>query len=124
VKAIEIRKPQSKKETLPMKVIPALAVFVLSAVIAIPGAMAQAVVLKADIPFAFTVGDTAMPAGEYTVSSPCPVCFRSRTPIKHVTTSVTTARGYHDAGRSSELEFARYGASISSTASFAPPPSA
>jgi hypothetical protein len=93
VKAIEIRKPQSKKEDTPMKLIPALAVFVLSALIAIPGAMAQGVVLKADIPFAFTVDDTAMPAGEYTVSSPLSGVLQIQNTDKHVTASVTTARG-------------------------------
>jgi hypothetical protein len=92
-----------------MKLIPALAVFILSALVAIPGAMSQAVVLKADIPFAFTVGDTAMPAGEYTISSRLSGVLQVQNTDKHVTASVTTAPGYHDAGRSNKLEFARYG---------------
>jgi hypothetical protein len=107
-----------------MRLIPALAVFVLSTLIAIRRAVAQGVVLKADIPFAFTVGDTAMPAGEYTVSSRLSGVLQVQNTDKHVTASVTTASGYHDAGRSNKLLSPGTATSIFSTASFAPRPSA
>ena len=52
-----------------MKRIPTLSLIILAALSAIP-AIAQGVVLKADVPFGFTVGDTYMPAGHYRLSSP------------------------------------------------------
>jgi hypothetical protein len=87
------QKASIQKGDTPMRLIPALAVFVLSTLIAIRRAVAQGVVLKADIPFAFTVGDTAMPAGEYTVSSRLSGVLQVQNTDKHVTASVTTASG-------------------------------
>jgi hypothetical protein len=53
-----------------MKPISALALLSLAASFAVTGAVAQGVALKADIPFAFTAGNTSLPAGTYTISEP------------------------------------------------------
>ena len=92
-----------------MKRIPTLALLTLMVLIALPGAMAQGVALKADIPFAFTVGDTPLPAGEYTVSSPVYGLIRIVNNQTHDTATVSTSRGNHDAGPNSRLLFNRYG---------------
>jgi len=92
-----------------MKRIPTLALFTLAALTALPGAMAQGVALKADIPFAFTVGDTPLPAGEYTISSPVSGLIRVSNDRTHDVATVSTSHGNHDAGTNSKLLFNRYG---------------
>ncbi len=92
-----------------MKWIPTLALVALAVLIALPGAMAQGVALKADIPFAFTVGDTPLPAGPYTVSSPVSGVIRISNDTTHDTATVVISHGNHDAGRDNKLMFNRYG---------------
>jgi len=92
-----------------MKRIPTLALFILAVLVALPGAMAQGVALKADIPFAFTVGDTPLPAGEYTISSPLSGVIRISNDKTHDVATVGTNHGNHDAGPNSKLQFNRYG---------------
>jgi hypothetical protein len=108
MKAFETRSliPQ-KGETL-MKWFPTLALLTLVALIAVPGAMAQ-VVLKADIPFAFTVGDRPLPAGEYTISAPESGLIRVSNDQTHDTATVAISHGNHDASPNSKLQFNRYG---------------
>ena len=91
-----------------MKRILALALLAIAALIALPGAQAQ-VALKVDIPFAFTVGDTPLPAGAYTVSSPLSGLIRITNDSTHDMATVGTSHGSHDAGRNSKLQFNRYG---------------
>jgi hypothetical protein len=52
-----------------MKRINAIALFTISALAAATGLVAQEPAAKANIPFNFTVGDTSMPAGEYTITA-------------------------------------------------------
>jgi hypothetical protein len=92
-----------------MKWFPTLALLTLVVLIALPGAMAQGVALKADIPFAFTVGDTPLPAGEYTISSPLSGVVRISNDRTRDTATVGTSHGNHDAGHSPKLQFNRYG---------------
>ena len=53
-----------------MNRISAIALLAIASVATCAGAMAQQSSLRANIPFGFTVGNTWMPAGEYTVTSP------------------------------------------------------
>ena len=92
-----------------MKWIPTLTLLALAVLIALPGAMAQGLALKADIPFAFTVGDTPLPAGAYTVSSPMYGIIQITNDETHDTAMLPTSYGFHDAGRDSKLQFNRYG---------------
>lgn len=92
-----------------MKWIPTLALLTLMILVALPGAMAQAVELKADIPFAFTVGDTPLPAGEYTISSPVLGLIRIANNNTGDAATVSISHGNHDSGRDSKLLFNRYG---------------
>jgi hypothetical protein len=48
----------------------AIALLAIASVATCIGAMAQQPGLKANVPFDFAIGDTWMPAGEYTISSP------------------------------------------------------
>lgn len=92
-----------------MKWIPTLALLTLVVLVALPGATAQGVALKADIPFAFTVGETPLPAGEYTISSPLSGVIRVSNDETHDTATITISHGNHDAGTNSKLLFNRYG---------------
>src|SRR5205807_2213376 len=91
------------------RMIPTLALLTLAVLIALPAAMAQGVALKANIPFAFTVGDQPLPAGEYTVSSPVSGLIRVTNNQTHDSATIVSNRGSHDAGKNSKLLFNRYG---------------
>jgi hypothetical protein len=75
---------------------------------AIP-AIAQGVELKADIPFGFTVGNTYMPAGHYTVSSPEPGIVRLANDDTNAAATVSDTHANSDPGRGSKLVFEKYG---------------
>jgi len=53
-----------------MNRISAIALLAIASVATCAGAIAQQPAVKAHIPFDFTVGNTWMPAGEYTITSP------------------------------------------------------
>ena len=91
-----------------MKRIPTLSLIILAALSAIP-AIAQGVVLKADIPFGFTVGDTYLPAGHYTLSSPSSGIVRVANEDTNAASTVSTIHGFTDPGHSSKLVFEKYG---------------
>ena len=91
-----------------MKRIPTLSLIILAALTAIP-AIAQGVVLKADIPFGFTVGDTYLPAGHYTLSSPMSGIVRVANENTNAVSTVSTTHGFTDPGHASKLVFEKYG---------------
>jgi hypothetical protein len=92
-----------------MKRIPALVLIALAVLITVPGALAQGVALKANIPFGFNVGDTPMPPGDYTISSPVSGLIRIANDRNRAETAVAVRRGVHDSGPDSKLVFERYG---------------
>jgi len=85
-----------------------LALLFVAALITLHAATAQ-VALKAKVPFAFTVADRALPAGEYTISSPDRGVIRLVSSEQHVITSIPVARGNKDPNGKNALVFARYG---------------
>lgn len=91
-----------------MKRIPTLSLIILAALSAIP-AIAQGVELKADVPFGFTVGDTYMPAGHYTLSSPVSGIVRVANDDTNAATTVSDTHGFADPGHGSKLVFEKYG---------------
>ena len=96
-----------------MKPISALASLALAASLAtslaVPGARAQDVSLKAHIPFQFTVAQTTMPAGDYLVSSPLANVIRVANLDKNLSATITTTRDFHDANGTNKLVFNKYG---------------
>ncbi len=92
-----------------MKVMQALALFTFAASLAVPGASAQGVVLKANVPFAFTLGETHLPSGEYLISSPFAGVIRVQNQETPSEVSVATSKGFSDAGGKNSLVFERYG---------------
>jgi hypothetical protein len=75
--------------------------------VAATGANAQQPTLKANIPFDFTVGNTRMPAGEYTITSPMQEVLVLRT-AGH-SASVVSTEDYAESKSGSELVFDKYG---------------
>jgi hypothetical protein len=92
-----------------MKRMSAVALLAISSLFAAKGMPAQQHDLKVNIPFAFTVGDTWMPAGEYKVSSP----NHSEIRLKNVATGavgeIVSLPSNHASDSGSELVFDRYG---------------
>lgn len=74
-------------------------------------AAASAQQLKANIPFDFTVGNTTMPAGEYTISSPIRNFIDLRSANRALMATVGGNQSYDEAKANSrgELVFTRYG---------------
>lgn len=88
-----------------------LAIASLSLATLAPSAGAFAQQLKANIPFDFTVGNTTMPAGEYTIWSPVRNFVDLRNADHGSTATIVGNQSHHEAKAKSggELVFARYG---------------
>ena len=78
------------------------------AVLIAPAANAQ-VQLKAKVPFAFAVADKALPAGEYTISSPDRGLVRLVNWDQGAVATVPVAKSYSDPNGKNVLVFAKYG---------------
>lgn len=89
-----------------MNRIPAIFLITLASVAA-AGANAQQPALKANIPFDFTVGNTRMPAGEYTITTPIREVLLLRT-AGH-SASVVSSESNAESNSGSILVFDRYG---------------
>ena len=90
-----------------MKRISALALLTIASVATCTGAIGQQSVIKANIPFDFTVGDTWMPAGEYTITSPFEEVLLLRSGGHSA--SIVTSKDYAESESGSKLVFDRYG---------------
>jgi hypothetical protein len=89
-----------------MNRISATALLAIASVASCTGAIAQQPALRANIPFDFTVGNTWMPAGEYTITSPTHdvLALKSATHIA----SVVSIQSGAESNSGSELVFDRY----------------
>jgi hypothetical protein len=92
-----------------MKRINALAMLTLAASLAVPGARAQKVELKASIPFQFTVAKTTLPAGSYLISSPWAGMIRIENVDKNLGAGVTTTHEFQGPRGGDKLVFHKYG---------------
>jgi|SRR5580692_2148771 hypothetical protein len=92
-----------------MQRIPTLAVLSLSALLSAPAMRAQGVVLKANIPFQFTVSKTTMPPGDYTLSSPLSGVVRIENSSTHEAATLATSRNFNEGRGRNSLVFERYG---------------
>lgn len=88
-----------------MNRISAVALLTLASVATCTGAIAQQ--LKANIPFDFTVGNTWMPAGEYTITEPIRQVLQVRGG-GHVA-SIVSAESHNESNSGSQLVFDKYG---------------
>ena len=72
--------------------------------LAAASAQGQSMIAKANVPFAFTIGDTRLPAGEYTIAPGAPdvapelLAFRDGTgPVREVNMAASMEPGSHTA---------------------------
>ena len=92
-----------------MKKVTTLAVLSLVALVFVHAALAQDVALKADVPFRFHVGNTAMPAGAYTVTEVYRGLIRISNDDRNIATTVATTHDFNDPGSSSKFVFEKIG---------------
>ena len=72
-------------------------------------AIAQQSIIKANIPFNFTVGNTWMPAGEYTISSPLQHMVQLQSADHAKTVEIVSSQSYNESRSGSELVFDKFG---------------
>jgi len=92
-----------------MKRITAIAFFAVATLVAAGSAMAQGRAVQANVPFAFTVGNTHVPAGTYTISANG---SSNLIEIRNASARVNIFESAYADGhpaRASKLVFARYG---------------
>ncbi len=70
---------------------------------------AQDHTIKANIPFDFTVGNTWMPAGEYTISSPLREIVEVRSADLTRTAALVSSPSHNESRSGSKLVFDKYG---------------
>lgn len=92
-----------------MKRISALALLTIASMATCTGAIGQQSVIKANIPFDFTVGNTWMPAGEYTISSPLRQVIQLRSADLAKTATIVSSKSFHESSSGSKLVFDKYG---------------
>jgi hypothetical protein len=92
-----------------MKRISALALLTVASVATCTSAIGQQPAIKANIPFNFTVGNTCMPAGEYTISSPQRQVIQLRNDDLAKTATIVSSHSSYESSSGSELVFDKYG---------------
>ena len=90
-----------------MNRISAIALLTISSLATCTGAIGQQ--LKATIPFDFTVGNTAMPAGEYWITSPMSAFIELQRADHKSIATVGGSHTYTESKSAGKLVFARYG---------------
>ena len=93
-----------------MNRITAISLLTIGSLASCVGAIAQQPAMKANIPFSFAVGNTWLPAGEYTISSPVRevIEFQSADHA-HLATVVSVESHDESTAGGSKLVFERYG---------------
>ena len=89
-----------------MNRISAIALLAIASVASCTGAIAQQPGLIAHIPFDFTVGNTWMPAGDYTISSPTHFLLELKSSSN--VALVASSQSYDESNSGSKLVFDRY----------------
>jgi hypothetical protein len=90
-----------------MKRISAIGLLTIASLATCTGAIAQQ--LKANIPFGFTVGNTWMPAGEYTISSPLRQVVQVRSADLAKIATIVSSQSFNESSSGSKLVFDKYG---------------
>ena len=92
-----------------MKWISAIALFTIATLTAATELFAQEPVLKANIPFNFTVGERSMPAGEYTICSPGRQIVMVQSADRRHVELVIASQNHRDPATANKLVFDKYG---------------
>ena len=92
-----------------MKRISELALLIIASMATCSSAIGQQSVIKANIPFDFTVGNNWMPAGEYIISSPLRQVLEIRSADLAKAAMIVSSQSFQESGSGSELVFDKYG---------------
>jgi hypothetical protein len=92
-----------------MKNISAVTLFTIASLASATGLVAQQPGAKANIPFNFTVGDTSMPAGEYTLSLTSEHIVKIQSADKLQVDLAIASKSYQDPGAKGQLVFDKVG---------------
>ncbi|MGA8728036.1 MAG: hypothetical protein WB608_04740 [Terracidiphilus sp.] len=92
-----------------MNRISAIGLLTIASLATCTGAIAQQPTLKANIPFGFTIGDTWMPAGEYTISTPVREVVQVRSADLAKIASIVSIQSFNESKSGSQLVFDKYG---------------
>lgn len=92
-----------------MNRISAIGLLTIASLATCTGAIAQQPALRAHIPFDFTVGDTWMPAGEYSITSPIEHLVQFRSADLAKTATIVSLSSHDESGSGSKLVFDKYG---------------
>ena len=92
-----------------MKRIPAIALLTIAFLSTTTAVLGQDRIVKANIPFNFTVGSQRLPAGEYTVSSPESGVVQIQSADKHLVAITPAFNSGLASDGGSKLVFKRYG---------------
>jgi hypothetical protein len=92
-----------------MKSMRAITLFAIASLATATGLLAQNRAVKVNVPFAFSAGDTWMPAGEYTVSAANFPVVQIKSTDGRDRTWILGLKGYHESKSGSMLEFDKVG---------------
>lgn len=92
-----------------MKRITALALVSIASFVTSMGAVAQEPAIKANIPFAFTVGNTKLPAGQYSITSRVEGVVRLQSSNNASVATVVSLHSNDESRSESKLVFVKYG---------------
>jgi hypothetical protein len=92
-----------------MNRISAISLLTIASLASCSRAIAQQPAMKANIPFNFTIGNTWMPAGEYTITSPVREVIQLRSADHSRIASLVSTQSNEESKSGSELVFERYG---------------
>jgi hypothetical protein len=92
-----------------MNRITAISLLTLGSLASCAGAIAQQPAMKANIPFNFNVGNTWMPAGEYTISTPLRHVLEFQSADHANIATVVSSESHDESNSGSKLVFTRYG---------------
>lgn len=92
-----------------MKMIQSILLLTLASLSVTTGVLAQERAVSANVPFAFSVGERLLPAGEYVLSSPTSGIIQIRSADRQFIAEVTASHSNDEADAGAKLVFNRYG---------------
>jgi hypothetical protein len=101
--------PHKRRVTMKSITAVAFAICLLASFAVVGTVSAQDHTMKANIPFDFSVGNTWMPAGEYTISSPLREIVEVRSADLTRTAEIVSSPSHNESRSGSKLVFDKYG---------------
>jgi len=91
-----------------MKQISSIALLAIAFLTGTASVLAQNVVIKANVPFNFTVGEKELPAGEYVITSPRTNLVEIQSTDRRLVVLAAALHSFHESSAGSKLVFVKY----------------